>query len=1666
MKIHLLLFLSVLICGVYVSNGQSKNAVLDGTNVLTLKELALEWANEERISKERADRQAIKMGLPLKQVSENGEVMELIGVDKRGLLRYYMTENRDAARTISTDKVWPGGSLGFSLKGDSMSVGEWDGGAVRTSHQELTGRVTQVDGATSIIDHATHVAGTLIGAGVDSSARGMAYAANLNAYDWNSDNSEMASAAANGMLVSNHSYGSITGWRYNSGSSRWEWWGDTTLSASEDYKFGYYSSSSQAWDLIARNAPYYLIVKSAGNDRGDIGTATHYLPLHAAWSSNSRPADGGSSGYDCISTYSGSKNILTVGAVNAIPSGYSSPSGVVMSSFSGWGPTDDGRIKPDIVANGVGVYSSLATSNSAYASWNGTSMSSPTVTGSLVLIQQAYNNENASYLKAASLKALTIHTADEAGSAPGPDYIFGWGLMNTAMAVEHIADTTGNKDIIEASLSNGQTYSFNINVSGTSPIKATLCWTDVPGTPPSQVLNSTATMLVNDLDIRIVRNSDSTVYSPYILNPSSPSSAATTGDNFRDNVEQVFILNPSSGSYTVSITNKGTLSGGSSQAFSLVLDGGSAPAQPLVCNFMVDSFPDIQDFESFTNCSSTSSAMCPLPPGSKWANDSLDDIDWKIYSSSTPSSNTGPTGDFSTENGSGKYAYLEASTSGTGFPGKIGILYPPCYNLDTLTNAELFFAYHMYGSAMGSLSVEIYNGFGWTSLWSRTGNQGNSWNTASVDLSAYDGDTVQIRFVGITGSNFTSDMALDGIEIREYLPCPNPTNVSIYAIGDSSASAAWSSNASFWRLRLNLAADSSLLLAGTINFNPVSISGLLPNTSYDLFIQDSCGGGDTSEWIGPYRFTTTGPLSNPSECGLNLPIADNTCPGVDAYRIDVSTVPGSQMGNDVYLKEVNLIIDHTYDSDLFIALESPWNDTVVLSAFNGSSGDNFGNPLDSSCSQYTSFTMAASTAIGSGSAPFIGAYLPEDSLTDFNNGNSPIGLWRLLICDNFASDIGNVQFVELIFDSIYCVPPTFSITNLGSDTICQGNNTILSAPGGNAYQWLMDGQPMSGSVFDTLQVFQTGTYNVLLTDSNSCTDTASGPIDVFTAPNPSVSLSNSGTSNCDGDTAFVWTSTGFSQYQWYKDGQIISSSNSWIHEVDSAGSFNVLVTNSYACSDSAVAGVQFSFNSLPTVNLTSAGSLGICLGDSVVLSASGGSSFQWMKDGNPISGSVDSNFVAFNSGSYNALVTNSNNCSDSSFSALTVQVNNLPTVSMTANGPLSFCAGNNVLLSTSAGTAWQWYKDGTAISSSTSSSFIANTSGNYNVLVTDSNSCSDSASSALAVNVFNLPVVSLTASGPTTFCDGDSVGLFTSVGTGWQWYRDGQVLVSAISMNYNVKQSGQYNVMVTDSNNCSDSASSAVSVTVNPLPVVVILASGPTTFCRGDSVTLTSVQGSSWQWYRNGQLVTNANAIDLQVGNAGNYNVVITDANNCSDSSSSSNSVVVNELPMVSLDSIPEFCDISPAYQLIQGMPSGSGGVYSGTGVNFTTAYFFDPSMAGPGNHDIWYRYTNANMCADSANQTVVVGSCVGIEETGLAPDMFIFPNPSKGLISIQLEHVQGSFNLSVFDAGGQIVSIHNGEISMSNQLISLDLSHVAKGIYFLQLQVPDHFWTQKLILE
>lgn len=439
----------------------------------------------------------------------------------------------------------------WNLSGAGVRVGQWEIGSPVHTHPQFSGRLTieQDNGAS---DHATHVACTIMGDGIDdANAMGMAPGLeHLYSYTSRGDEArEMVEAQEDhGIAAINCSYGTITGWD-----------GDDDHGA--NYRFGRYDTLAGLFDHVVLGKELSMQV-AAGNDGNDC-------------SPDGTECDGvlGSDGirYHTIAEQGNAKNIITVGAVS---------SAFDLTDFSSCGPTDDARIKPDLVAKGNQLWSAWANGVTdgdcpgIYCHLDGTSMSTPVVTGTVALLieqyRQVYGGDSPT---AATLKAVLINSATDMGR-PGPDYAFGHGLLNALAAAETIA--VGPVRIMNDSVTNGETRTYYLEVPPTmwQDLRVTGVWSDVPGRPSSDDPD-----LVHDLDLRLVAP-DGTIHFPYSGPTASDTDPATnTGRNSRDNVEVVFVENPPVGIWAVEM--RGTSIPIGPQAFAVVANTTFfAPDQP------------------------------------------------------------------------------------------------------------------------------------------------------------------------------------------------------------------------------------------------------------------------------------------------------------------------------------------------------------------------------------------------------------------------------------------------------------------------------------------------------------------------------------------------------------------------------------------------------------------------------------------------------------------------------------------------------------------------------------------------------------------------------------------------------------------------------------------------------------------------------------------------------------------------------------------------------------------------------------------------------------------------------------------------------------------------------------------------------------------------------
>ena len=556
-KITTLFFvISLTSFGAFAQSGKSSPSFLSNTNIERLNTLEKNLADKNTKEFKAAEEVALATNMPISGVNEKGEAFQLMGIDDvTGGLIYYKTNNNTPTKSsLQTANAKPLHVLGITGKGVTTAV--WDGGVASNNHVSLKGRVVVKDnGNTGMqargIDHAAHVTGTVAANAQIPEVKGFAPEATIWSYNWTGDTNEMAAAAKTGLLVSNHSYGLDS---ENAGSVI-------------PGIYGRYDTRSAAYDEIANAAPNYTIVFAAGNDRD---------PSLNPKGVNYNPTKGGR---DLLSQAGTSKNVVVVAATKGTDdfAGIATATSPLnfLVSFSNWGPTDDFRIKPDIAAKGGDVLSLSSSGIMSTSVKSGTSMAAPAVTGVFVLWQQYFNQIFSQYMKSSTVRALMAHTAKEAGEAEGPDYKFGWGLIDADAGAQVMREKTQNLAVIaELSMGQNQSLEYDFDYDGSQPLIATIAWNDPAGSPLNTT-NLNIPSLVNDLDIKIVNVDTKAEYLPWALQHnwnSSGNGIAARMINSRDNIERVNVPVKTAGKYKVVVSHKGTLKGGS-QDFSIVISG-------------------------------------------------------------------------------------------------------------------------------------------------------------------------------------------------------------------------------------------------------------------------------------------------------------------------------------------------------------------------------------------------------------------------------------------------------------------------------------------------------------------------------------------------------------------------------------------------------------------------------------------------------------------------------------------------------------------------------------------------------------------------------------------------------------------------------------------------------------------------------------------------------------------------------------------------------------------------------------------------------------------------------------------------------------------------------------------------------------------------------------
>ena len=446
----------------------------------------------------------------------------------------------------------------YGLSGKGVGVGIWDQGSVLATHVEFDDRVEVRDPDLAPSDHATQVAGDVAASGNkdkggEPDAEGVAPASRIYSYSWKNDLEKLRNVGKADLKVSitNHSYSTTQGWSYMRAKGLWGWYGDPRKCPTEDYKFGKYVIRSSTIDEVIASYPRLSVFVAAGNNRNpksypkeadDDWAGLHWLPiLNERVDGPIRPPDRQhDGGYDTLEDLGVAKNVITIGAMEDIPAPKElAPENVVVTEYSNWGPTDDGRIKPDLVANGSDLRTPVVVQNGttydtyAHGNKDGTSMASPTAAGVGALLNELSVAKRGSPLRGDEMKAVLIATA--VSPTRGPNYRTGWGAIDALAAGRMVAGDAGS--LITVTASSPQTELKLVRSSG--PMSLTIVWIDPAAGANAGGLNDRAPVLKLDLDLELI-DAAGKLYFPWSLDVEHPSRDATNaGPNNRDNVERI-----------------------------------------------------------------------------------------------------------------------------------------------------------------------------------------------------------------------------------------------------------------------------------------------------------------------------------------------------------------------------------------------------------------------------------------------------------------------------------------------------------------------------------------------------------------------------------------------------------------------------------------------------------------------------------------------------------------------------------------------------------------------------------------------------------------------------------------------------------------------------------------------------------------------------------------------------------------------------------------------------------------------------------------------------------------------------------------------------------------------------------------------------------------------
>lgn len=626
---------------------------------------------------------------------------------------------------------------------------------------------------------------------------------------------------------------------------------------------------------------------------------------------------------------------------------------------------------------------------------------------------------------------------------------------------------------------------------------------------------------------------------------------------------------------------------------------------------------------------------------------------------------------------------------------------------------------------------------------------------------------------------------------------------------------------------------------------------------------------------------------------------------------------------------------------------------------------------------------------------------------------STAGTYTVKLTASSSDAVTTTKTSGLVVEAI----PTPSITAGGATSFCQGGTVTLTGDTGyQSYSW------SNGASTSSIVVADSNTYTLTVTSTNGCAGSTSVNVDVNPLPTATVTTTSGDFDFCDGSSLTLDAPSGAAGYQWYNNGTAVTGATGSSYSAVTSGSYAVEVTSADGCTSLSTA-QTVTKNNTPTATITNASALSFCDGDSVVLSGPSNMSYAWT------TGATTQSITASTSGQAGLTITDANGCSETA-TPVQITVHPVPAMAVTAAGSTSICQGESVTLQASGGfSSYAWS------SNASTKNIIVTSAGTYTVTGTTIDGCTAQASETVTVNA--TPTATITNSGSSVLCSGQSATLSAPSGMSSYLWSDGSTTQSITA-----STAGNYAVTVTSTDGCTATSATTV-ITTSSITSPQVTSNGPLEFCDGGSVSLAVPMGYSSFMWNNGSGFSQITATT-----SGDYYAQVMNADGCT---TNSDTVTVQVFPTPPTPSISYAANDT---LMTSSEATGNQWYFNGVMMPGETGQTLRPLNLG--NYSV--RIIDSNGCEGDMSAMQFYNS-IGVEEN-LADQITLYPNPTTGQLTVVVGNLAVA-QVVLMDATGREVARYG---NATGSELHLDLSEEAAGMYVLQLILEDGSTVRQII--